>query len=102
MTKNEDSRVTELISRLQELHIEQQQILIELEDRITDGTTSPKSSTPEREYEVGDTVRFTNNYRREYGLRGVITHLNPKTAKIKTEKGDRIKKYSNIERINKP
>lgn len=105
MTQNsKDAQVQSLIKRLQELQLEQDSVIKEINETLTE-TDHQETKTNVRDpqpYKVGDYVIFTNNYRSEKHLTGRVIKVNPKSVKVSTKKGDRTKLFSNIKRIPRP
>jgi RNase P/RNase MRP subunit p29 len=58
----------------------------------------------DNELAIGDRVEITNNYRRQRGLRGTVTHLTAQQVSLHIDGERRVinKKKTNVRKINNP
>ena len=96
----------QLISKLQHLQIEQDQVIRDIK-KLTEGSQAPKksSSSDKTNHEgisVGDWVQITNSYRGEKGLVGQVTKTTNKTVTLITTQGVRSKRTRNVVKTDPP
>ena len=87
--------INELITRASELRIEQEEITNELARRAR-ASTHTKVPTVGADYEIGDRVIITNNYRGHRGLVGTIIRTSDKSVELSTSAGFLTKRKKNI------
>lgn len=103
----EDKRISDIISRVEELTVESRTLTQELRQlnlarvngRETPSTV-PARAPYEHEFEIGDRVKITNKYRKQNGTIGTVTNVTSTQVTIIDSLGQVFKrKYTNIQKV---
>lgn len=95
-------RIREISQNIETLSAQLNQLIIEdnREDQIVEANPPP---TPvDNEFNIGDRVQITNNYRRQRGLQGTVTHVTQQQVSLRIDGERRVinKKKTNVRKIN--
>jgi hypothetical protein len=114
----EDDRISDIINRLEDLSVESRTLTQELRQlnlvRSARGETPPTAprvarGTPtlvepqapfEHQFEIGDQVKITNRYRKQFGIVGKVTHVTTTQVTITDASGQTYRRHhSNVKTI---
>jgi len=97
---NKEEKINQIIDQLETLSLESVRLTKELKAlQVTTSNTKKKAKVTTRAnpiqvkysrdnpYNIGDEVEITNNYRRQKGITGVITHVSRKQVKLTSVSG---------------
>ena len=111
-----EEQINQIINQLETLSLESVRLTKELKAlQATTGTTETKKRIPLRRnpiqvlftkdnpYNIGDEVEITNNYRRQKGISGVVTHVSKKQVKFTSPSGQEYtRSFKNVTRAPPP
>jgi hypothetical protein len=93
---NQEEKINQIVNQLETLSLESVRLTKELKalqatkkDRIPTRRANPIQVifTNNNPYNIGDEVEITNNYRRQKGIIGVVTHASKKQVKFTSASG---------------